>query len=646
MLNQIQQLDKLMSGIFGVFDARERSVLPTADAMVQQLCQFPTQYTERYCSSTQCEVLGRVGIGIYNVTPQPVWNETQTAAVVLAGRLIREPGFSGQASVHPDPNFILDLYQQHGDAFCAHLRGSFAVALYDRTRRQVIVASDRMGTYHIYYARRQGRFLFAPNQHLLLHDRTIPADLDFTALAQYMRFQQLLHDTSFFEHVKLLRGGRQLIYDIKHDELTESTYWRFDPDLPVRDDLSFEDAADETTGLIVQAVGRCCEGTDRAGVFLSGGLDSRIIVAALERVGRRPAALTYGSPESRDAYYAKRVAEQAGLSHHICARSDGHWVRQYWRQHLMLTDASHSWIHMHGIYALEDARAHMDVNLSGFAGDGALSGSNLRDIYVAANDEASYAAAMFYGLTMLENWPGMSETDEQLLFTKETFELVKGKAFGSLRHALAPYSTYVQPLRTELFLEYAVDIRHYAHYLSFKRSAIEVGLPFVDPDLLDFVCRLPATYRKGQRLSRAVLQRLSPSLSLIPYDYDEMLPTNNTALRTTHHFVSRLKRRTQKALGLARPHRSTLHSDYETWLRTDLRDWGESILFDRRVEDRGLFNPEFIRSIWNRHQSGKEVATIGKIAPIMSYELMLREFVDCPPMGGEHENHAFASRSS
>ncbi len=628
-----------MSGIFGVFDARERSVLPTAEAIAQRLCQFPTQYIEQYCSSTQCEVVGRVGIGIYNATPQPVWNEVQSAAVVLAGRLIREPKSSTHDSELSDSRFVLHLYQLYGEKFCTYLRGSFAVAVYDRSLRRVIVASDRMGTFPIYYARRSGRLLFAPNQHLLVCDPTIPADLDLSALAQYMRFQQLLHDSSFFEHVKLLRGGHRLLYDIAHDQLTETTYWQFDPDLPFRHEISFEEAADETTDLIVQAVGRCCKGTNRAGVFLSGGLDSRIIIGALEKLGRQPITLTYGSPESRDAYYAKRVAEQVGLAHYTCFQASGNWVRQYWRQHLMLTDASHAWIHMHGIYALDDARALMDVNLSGFAGDGPLSGSNLRNIYVAADDEVTYTAAMFHGLTALENWPGMSETDEQSLFTHDAFNLIKGKAFRALREALAPFSIYAQPLRTELFLEYAVDVRHYAHYLDFKRSSIEVELPFVDPDLMEFVCRLPVSYRKGRRLTRAVLQRLSPQLARIPYDYDEMLPTTNLTLRSAHHFYSRLKRRTQRALGIAPPHRSTLHSDYETWLRTDLRDWGESILFDPRIKERGLFNPEFIESIWNRFQSGREVNMIGKIAPIMSYELILREFVDTLPLSSARVTH-------
>ena len=74
--------------------------------------------------------------------------------------------------------------------------------------------------------------------------------------------------------------------------------------------------------------------------------------------------------------------------------------------------------------------------------------------------------------------------------------------------------------------------------------------------------------------------------------------------------------------------RATLHSDYENWLRAELREWAESILFDRRTQERGLFEPAFLRSLWQRHLAGGDPSTLGTVAPIMSYELMLREFVD------------------
>ncbi|MCB9118279.1 MAG: hypothetical protein H6640_00965 [Caldilineaceae bacterium] len=620
-----------MSGIYGVFDTRERNVCPIAEAMAQRLCQLPTQHAKQASLASHNAVLGRIAARANDQVQQPHWDETRTIAVVLAGRLIRDSINPTATTRLCDERFIIDAYRKRDLAFCSELRGSFAAALYDTLQRRVVIVADRMGTFPIYFAHRSGRFLFSPNQHPLLCDPLITADLDRDALAQYMRFQQLLHDASFFSQIKLLRGGRRLIFHVDNDTLTESPYWEFDPEQSLLDDITFEGASEETTRLVVQAVDRCSRGPGRPGIFLSGGMDSRIIVAALTHLGSSPSALTFGSPKSRDAYYARRVAERAGLSHCFCEQTDGQWVKDYWQPHLLLTDASHSWIHMHGIYALEAAKSCMDVNLSGFAGDGPLSGTNLRDLYLESRDEDTYSAAIFYGLTHLENWPSLTEAEEQLLYRPDVFGDIKGRAFSSLRAALVPFAHYAEPFRTELFMEYMVDIRHYSHYLSFKRAALEVGLPFLDPDLMDFVCRLPIAYRKGRRLSRAVLQRLSFPLSQIPYDHDEQLPTNITALRVAHHFFARLRRRTQRLLGMEGSNRAMLHSDYETWLRTDLRDWGESILFDRRTEERGLFNPTFLRSLWNRFQQGKEVSIIGKIAPIMSYELMLREFVDTPP---------------
>ena len=619
-----------MSGIFGIFDAHGRSVTSTISTMASRLKLAPNQSVQVYCSSSQGEALGRIRSSMYNAAPQPIWNSTQTVAVIFAGRLIHEASWSSPLATLTDEEHILRLYEQHGATMTGLLRGSFAFALYDAARRTVLVAADRLGTYPIYYAHRQGRFLFAPTQNALLCDKSVQPELDLTGLAQYMRFQQLVHDTSFFKHIKLLRGSHQLLYMLESDTLVESAYWRVDPELPVATHLTFEAAADETAQLVVQAVDRCSQEPYRLGTFLSGGLDSRIIIAALGRLGRSPSALTYGDPASRDVYYAKLVAQRAGLTHQVCSRTDGQWVKQYWRQHLLMTDASHSWIHMHGIDVLDEARHLMDVNLSGFAGDSMLSGTGLRDTYLTTVDDMTYAAAIFNGLILFENWPGMTETDEQLLYTKDLFALVKGRAFTSLCEALAPFASYAQPLRTELFTLYTSDIRHYAHYIGFKRSAVEIELPFVDPDLMMFVLCLPPDYRKNRRLARAVLRRLSGSLARIPYDHDELLPTDEIWLRSAHEFYSRAKRRSLRLLGVTHTASTTLHSDYENWLRTDLRDWAESILFDRRTLERGLFEPEFLRSIWRRHVSGRELYTIGKLAPIMSYELMLREFVDQP----------------
>jgi len=74
--------------------------------------------------------------------------------------------------------------------------------------------------------------------------------------------------------------------------------------------------------------------------------------------------------------------------------------------------------------------------------------------------------------------------------------------------------------------------------------------------------------------------------------------------------------------------RATLYADYEEYLRRDLRAWAENILFDPRTEQRGIFNMAFVRSLIARHMSGREQWTIGKIAPLITFEMMMRKYFD------------------
>ena len=104
--------------------------------------------------------------------------------------------------------------------------------------------------------------------------------------------------------------------------------------------------------------------------------------------------------------------------------------------------------------------------------------------------------------------------------------------------------------------------------------------------------------------------------------------TDRPLIKTAFIVAERLKNRFNRHVYPVLRQYSTLYADYENYLRTDLRTWGESILFDARTLDRGIFDSQFLQSVWARHQSGKELHTIGKIAPIMTYEMMLRRFYD------------------
>ena len=95
-----------------------------------------------------------------------------------------------------------------------------------------------------------------------------------------------------------------------------------------------------------------------------------------------------------------------------------------------------------------------------------------------------------------------------------------------------------------------------------------------------------------------------------------------------HALTAKLKYRFSRHLWPISARRDTLYADYENYLRGELRSWAEDVLFGRRTAERGIFNSAFLRTLMARHLSGLEEWTIGKIAPVMTYEMMLRRFYD------------------
>jgi asparagine synthase (glutamine-hydrolysing) len=158
--------------------------------------------------------------------------------------------------------------------------------------------------------------------------------------------------------------------------------------------------------------------------------------------------------------------------------------------------------------------------------------------------------------------------------------------------------------------------------LVYQRAFFEVRYPFCDYALSDYVNSMPDDFRLNDRLYLSVINREIPEVTWVPRDTDELLLTDHRLVRGAHGLWQKVRRRV-----LGRRLRKT-HEDPEGWLRRDLRDWAEELLFNQRTLDRGFFNPAFLRSIFERHMSGREVHTIGKIAPIMTLEMMLRRYYD------------------
>jgi len=577
--------------------------------------------------------LGRIGIGIFNRERQPLFSEDQNLVVFLTGEFYNAAELRGalKAKGHhfrdeSDLELVLRLYQDKGEQFVRDLDGAFVLVIWNRGSQEAIIANDRFGLYPLFYTRYNGRLIFAPEMKGILCDDTFPRRLDLTALAQYMRFQHLLGERTFFEGIELLPNASLLVYNLSTDTFRCEKYWDF-ADIPYRPEVSFDEAVEEAGRLLRRAVQRLSGDAYRPGVYLSGGLDSRTILGLIER--RPVVSLTYGVRDCRDVYYARRIARAVGSQHYWCDLPNGNWVRKWVDFHLELTEGFHTWIHMHGISTLPLARQLMDVNLTGWDG-GSVMGhpGSIEPLLVSAVDDMAFIARIFFVLTHTYTWPSITEGEENMLYCEPLRRKIQGLAFDSLRDEVSRYLHYRPDVRSEFF-----SIRNHCGRLTqnlivFARSHIEVRFPYFDYSLFEFLYSLPASLREDRRLFRAVIQRETPRLAYIPYAEDEFLPTAHSWIRNLHGLGVRLKRRFNRHIGAIFPERHTLYADYEEYLRHELREWASGILFDKRTLERGIFAPEFVESIFKRHQSGMEQWTIGKVAPIMTYEMMLRRFYD------------------
>jgi len=562
--------------------------------------------------------IGHAGIGVLNAGPQPVWNSARTVALVMAGELDGFPDDPEAAA--------LALYESHGADFARRLAGAFVIAIWDRTQQRVVLANDRFGMYNLFYACRGGRLLFSPEVKGILCDPGIPRRIDLTALAQYMRFQHLLGSRTFLEDVTLLPPASVLTFQPGGAQPELHTYWTFS-DLPYEPGIQLPEAAEEVGRLLRLAVRHRSEDRLRPGVSLSGGLDSRTILGMIDR--RPVASITYGSPNCRDVILAARIASAVGSDHHWFDLSDSQWVEDWSPFHLTLTEGHHSWIHAHGISTLTAAREWMDVELTGWDG-GTVMGApaSAGDLQVHAVDDLAFVNRMFYLFNQAYTWPSLSESEEALLYCEPYRSTLRGRALDSFRSEIAAYLGLRPDIRGELFYlrNHCARLTH--NMVTSKRSHVEVRAPFFDYPLIDFLYSIPSGIRGPRQLYRRMLDRELPMLSRIPYDHDELPPTESQPIRQLLKLGVRFKRTFNRYVHPMFPERSTLYADYENYLRTGLRPWAEGILFDPRTEARGIFDPCFVHSLMDRHMAGLETNTIGKIAPLITYELMLRHLVD------------------
>jgi asparagine synthase (glutamine-hydrolysing) len=578
--------------------------------------------------------LGRVGLEWLQPASQPVWDPSVAICVVMEGELYNRAELAallpsdervGPKTAEPRPmsdaDLLLSLFRAKGSAFARHVNGAYAAAFWDPANRQLTLINDRLGLYPLYWAEVGGSLLFASGVRALLSDPGLPRRIDALAIEQFLTFDHVLGTCTLLEDVQLLSPGSIMTW--QEGRRQQQSYWQ--PRHPTSYALRPE--TDWMDGLIHhlrQAVRRQAPSGDRSGILLSGGLDSRVILAFLAEDGppRGFTALTFGIPGCDDVRYAEALARVAKVPHYFYELKPD-WLLHLADEAVRLTDGLGNIVNMHALATARQESQQARVVYKGFLGD-AMMGFGLRHFHWARYAADQIAEAHMQ--TLRDRGVVTFDTHERRELLSEPFQAHVGD--GLMQSYAAVMAESDSPDLADQRIVY--DFRQRVPRMTLNgvealRGHVLVRMPFADNDLVEYSLAIPPGLRYERRLIKNAFIRDFPAYAQITSTETGLPLMDNltTVRRQAENWTRWHVRRVVK--GVRYPHHRP-YKDYANWFRAGLRPWIEGTLLERRALERGYFKPETVRRLVAQHMAGANHTV--QLGALMTIELWHRQFID------------------
>jgi asparagine synthase (glutamine-hydrolysing) len=545
---------------------------------------------------------------------QPIGNEDGRVQVVVNGEFY---GFIPQREAlearghqfrtKSDSEIAVHLYEERGPDFVEDLRGMFALALYDVDRGRLVLARDRFGKKPLYWCQRDGHLLFASELGGLLAHPSVAREPCMEAIDQYLGLGYVPPPLTGIAGVQKLGPGERLVLD-RGSEPKIERYWELD--FEPKSHVSVDDAQDELLELLYEAVGLRLISDVPLGAFLSGGLDSSLIVALMARQMSQPVktfSIAFAGGDNIDARTARIVADRLGTAHtefEVGPDSLGS-IPQLVRNHGE-PFADPSSIPTFEVSRL--AREHVTVALTGDGGDELFAGY---ERYRWTRQLALVGRAGPHALSVLARGAGAVESR------------VPARAARIAKRVRRVSEEAGRPLDeryVRLVTQFGADYKRAAYTPEF---ASRFGTRASEEYLLGVMRGAPAEL--SDRVCATDQQTYLPHSVLTKVDIASMANALETRAPLLDHRLGEFAARLPTSMKLRGPHgkwllrrvaedlvpREVLHRPkrgfgipMSTWMRGPLQPLVREVLGDGRLDARGIFTPAAIRSALDNYMSG------------------------------------------
>jgi asparagine synthase (glutamine-hydrolysing) len=593
---------------------------------------------------------GRIGLGhrrlsIVDVAAghQPMTNEDGSLHITYNGEIYNHADFRASLEArghvyrtHCDTETILHLYEEYGDSCVDQLRGMFVFAIWDGRKRELFIARDRLGVKPLYYAHTDdGSLYFGSEIKTLFEAGAIKPEVNFGALPDYLANHATSGEDTLFCGVKRLLPGHTLLWC--DGKIKIKRYWDVSFAKNLEKGRSDQDYIAEWSELFRTSVRLRLMADVPLGMFLSGGIDSSAIAAAMSAMVDEPIktfSVAFAEREANELEYARIVARAYKTNHHEIVVSPEDFFKALpklvWHEDEPLAHPSS--IALYFVSRL--ASQHVKVVLTGEGSDELLAGyaryrktilnlalgeryNSLTPVSIrnvvqnriegmrAASKVRQKLRRTFLTLSpniesiYFDNFAVFPQHMQEQLLTTDTRERI-----GTIDPYAAVREVLKQTDATSLLdrLLYA-DIKTYLHELLMKQdqmsmaTSVESRVPFLDHKLVEFTSSLPERLKLRGWTTKYVLRKSMRGI----------LP---------EAILSRPKMGFPVPIG--------------AWFRGAYSSVIDEYVLSERALKRGFFNPDFVRELVRRHQRGGEDHS-ERLWAFVNFEIWQRQFFD-----GEH----------
>ncbi len=630
-----------MCGIAGFWGDDNPHLL---SSMVAAIASRGPDHQDTYIDQDARIGLGHTRLSIIDLSTasnQPLWNSSHEACIVFNGEIynyreLRKKliGLGYRFLSNGDAEVLLNAYLAYGMACLNLVNGIFSFAIWDRSRRKMIIARDHYGVKPLYYAQTGQSLYFASEIKSLMQCTRISRDIDTTAIRDYLTFLWCPEPRTPLQHVRKLEPGTYLQIDAQGTVSTHR-YYRLGPgrvDVAANEVALIEQFRD-TFGTAVQ---RQLVSDVPVGAFLSGGLDSSAIAYYASKLCPDQTLKCFtieaqgGKQEGmiEDLPYAKQVASHLGVELDI-VKVDSSLLSDLAGMVYTLDEPQADPAALNASYICAEARRQgIKVLLSGAGGDDLLTGYRR---HLALQHEGLWSRWPQSWRKLLKHmtarlpkhmplsrrvakafsyadWPEQERLisyffwldpgNVQNLFAPDVLADIRERT-GSrmLERMTSDLPGNASALEQMLYLDtkyFLVDHNlNYTDKMSMQHG-VEVRVPFLDRDFVEFANAIPMHYKQKGHHGKWIFKRAMEGL----------LPDN---------IIYRPK------TGFGAPVRD--------WLRGELKPLMLDLLSADNIKRRGLFNPQAVSSLIAMDQAGKVDAAY-TLMSLMCIELWLQQFID------------------